>query len=37
MQALRQIGYDGAVTAEFFNCESDLPAISHAMDRIALL
>lgn len=35
MQALRQIGYEGAVTAEFFDCEDDLPAISRAMDRIA--
>lgn len=37
MQALREIGYDGFVTAEFFNCESDLGTISAAMDRILSL
>ncbi|HVF09412.1 MAG TPA: sugar phosphate isomerase/epimerase family protein [Abditibacteriaceae bacterium] len=31
---LREVGYDNAVTAEFFNCESDLPKISSAMDKI---
>lgn len=34
MQSLREVGYDGFVTAEFFNCEADLPQISRAMDRI---
>lgn len=34
MQALREIGYDGPVTSEFFNCEADLPKISTAMDKI---
>jgi len=34
MQALRDIGYDGFVTAEFFNCEGDLKKISEAMDKI---
>ena len=34
MAALRAAGYDGPVTAEFFNCEADLPAISRAMDKI---
>lgn len=34
MKALRQTGYDGPVTSEFFNCEDELPAISRAMDEI---
>jgi hexulose-6-phosphate isomerase len=34
MRALREIGYDGPVTSEFFDCESDLPKISAAMDKI---
>jgi hexulose-6-phosphate isomerase len=34
MRALREIGYDGFVTSEFFDCEADLPKISAAMDRI---
>ena len=34
MQALKEIGYDGPVTSEFFNCEADLPKISEAMDKI---
>ena len=34
MTALREIGYDGFVTAEFFNAEADLPKISAAMDTI---
>lgn len=34
MNALREIGYDGFVTAEFFNVEADLPKISAAMDKI---
>lgn len=34
MQALREIGYDGPVAAEFFNAEADLPKISRAMDQI---
>ena len=34
MAALREVGYDNSVTAEFFNCESDLPKISAAMDKI---
>lgn len=34
MQALREIGYNGPLTAEFFNCEADLPQISRAMDAI---
>lgn len=34
MQALKDIGYNGPVTSEFFNCEADLPKISDAMDRI---
>jgi hexulose-6-phosphate isomerase len=37
MAALRGIGYDGPVTAEFFNCEADLPKISAAMDKILAL
>lgn len=34
MKALKAVGYDGPVTAEFFNCEDDLAAISRAMDAI---
>ncbi len=34
MTALREIGYDGFVTAEFFDVEADLPKISAAIDRI---
>jgi L-ribulose-5-phosphate 3-epimerase len=34
MQSLRETGYSGPVTAEFFNCEADLPKISAAMDTI---
>jgi hexulose-6-phosphate isomerase len=34
MAALRAASYNGAVAAEFFNCEADLPAISRSMDRI---
>ncbi len=34
MQALKDIGYNGPVTSEFFNCEADLPKISQAMDAI---
>lgn len=34
MDALRTIDYNGWVTAEFFNCESDLKKISQAMDEI---
>lgn len=34
MKALRETGYDGAVTSEFFNCEGALPKISRAMDKI---
>jgi L-ribulose-5-phosphate 3-epimerase len=34
MSALRTVGYNGAVTSEFFNCEEDLPTISRAMDTI---
>lgn len=34
LQSLGQIGYDGYVTAEFFDCESDLTKISSAMDQI---
>ena len=34
MKALREIGYDGPVTAEFFTCEADLGKISSAMDKI---
>ncbi|HEY3332246.1 MAG TPA: sugar phosphate isomerase/epimerase family protein [Capsulimonadaceae bacterium] len=32
--ALNRIGYDGPVTAEFFNCEDDLAKLSAAMDKI---
>lgn len=34
MQSLRKIGYDGYVTAEFFNCENDMVKIASAMDKI---
>lgn len=34
MQILREIGYEGPVTSEFFDCEADLPKISAAMDKI---
>lgn len=34
LTALAGIGYEGYATAEFFNCENDLPTISQAMDRI---
>lgn len=34
IEALENAGYDGAVTAEFFGVEEQLPAISSAMDRI---
>lgn len=34
MKALRQVGYNGPVTAEFFDCEADLPKISAATDKI---
>ena len=34
MSALREIGYDKSVTAEFFDCEDDLAKISQAMDKI---
>lgn len=34
MQALYDIGYNSFVTSEYFECESDLPAISQAMSRI---
>jgi hexulose-6-phosphate isomerase len=34
MTALRQIGYNGPVTSEFFDCEADLSKISAAMDTI---
>lgn len=34
MKALRRIGYDSFLTAEYFNCEADLGAISRAMDLI---
>jgi len=37
MAALREIDYDGSVTAEFFDCEGDLPKISTAMDEILKL
>jgi L-ribulose-5-phosphate 3-epimerase len=35
MKALREAGYNGPVTSEFFNCEGDLAKISKAMDAIA--
>jgi hexulose-6-phosphate isomerase len=34
ISALESVGYDGYVTAEFFNCEADLAKISRAMDTI---
>lgn len=34
MKALKETGYNGPVTSEFFDCEADLPKISAAMDRI---
>lgn len=34
MKALREIGYDGPVTSEFFDAEDDLGKISAAMDKI---
>jgi len=34
MKALREIGYDGPVTSEFFGVENDLAKISEAMDKI---
>ena len=34
MKALREIGYDGPVTSEFFGAEADLSKISSAMDKI---
>jgi L-ribulose-5-phosphate 3-epimerase len=34
MAALRETGYNGYVTAEYFDCENKLPQISAAMDRI---
>jgi hexulose-6-phosphate isomerase len=34
MKALRDIGYDGPVTSEFFGAENDLKKISTAMDKI---
>ena len=34
MKALREIGYDGPVTSEFFGAENDLAKISAAMDKI---
>jgi hexulose-6-phosphate isomerase len=37
MTALREIGYDGFVTAEFFDIEANLPKISSAMDAILSL
>lgn len=37
MRALRQTGYNGPVTAEFFDCESELQTISSAMDRISAM
>jgi hexulose-6-phosphate isomerase len=37
MNALREVGYDGPVTAEFFDVEADLPKISAAMDKILAL
>lgn len=37
MNSLREIGYDGYVTAEFFTCEQDLGKISSAMDKILAL
>jgi L-ribulose-5-phosphate 3-epimerase len=37
MSALRDIGYDGFVTPEYFNAEADLPQISSAVDKILAL
>jgi hexulose-6-phosphate isomerase len=34
MKALREVGYNGPVTSEFFECEGDLSKISAAMDKI---
>lgn len=34
MKSLREIGYDGPVTAEFFGVENELRKISDAMDKI---
>jgi L-ribulose-5-phosphate 3-epimerase len=34
MKALREIGYNGPVTSEFFGAEADLAKISAAMDKI---
>ena len=34
IEALKNAGYNGAVTAEFFGVEEQLPAISRAMDEI---
>ena len=34
MKALREVGYDGPVTSEFFGAENDLAKISAAMDKI---
>ncbi|MBW3636771.1 MAG: sugar phosphate isomerase/epimerase [Armatimonadetes bacterium] len=35
--ALRKVGYQGSVTAEFFECEADIETISVAMDKIAAM
>ena len=32
--ALQSVGYNGPITAEFFDCEADLPKISATMDAI---
>lgn len=37
MAALRDTGYDGPVTAEYFDCEADLPKIAAAIDKILSL
>ena len=37
MQALREIGYDGPITAEFGNAEDQLAMISASMDKILKL
>ena len=37
MRELRALGYAGAVAAEYFDVEADLPKISAAMDRILAL
>jgi L-ribulose-5-phosphate 3-epimerase len=34
LAALKETGYDGPVTAEFFNCEADIPKIGAAMQNI---